>query len=156
MNNKGVGVTVGTIIIAFLIFILFIGSMLLVVDDFFKIDSGTGQDAYGSDFNRSYYTGLDNARNDTHLQDSIYNLNDDVLVENSSVSDTSDREGELSTASWKSITNLGGTYSFMTHIGSDINSKLHIPPIFLTTFVLILGVVIGLAIISALRGTGRL
>ena len=147
-------VRVGTLMICFVVFILFVTATLDITGQFF---SG---DPYDSDFNSSYYGFLENSSmeggsSSEQFEDTVFGMNNDVMESNSS-SGGDDPASTIDVKSLSSLTRLTGTYVFFKNVSGDVNMKLGIPSYFLNALLLIIVIIIVLAFISALRGVGKL
>lgn len=155
MNKKG-ELRIGMIIIAFATFMVFLTAGLIVVDDFMSVPQ------YGSDFNRSYYSTLDNNRMDTNstgqqgITGLIYGTNDLMMESNSSASGTATTDEQMNRKSLESILSFKNIYILFKNLRNDLSDKLHIPMMFFDLILLIIVVTVTIAGISALRGIGNL
>jgi hypothetical protein len=154
MNNKG-EMRVGTIIIGIAVFLVFLTAGLLVTDEFMAVPE------YGTDFNTSYYGGLQSNRVDTGTETSddlrtlIFGTNDIMMESNNSVG-TATTEETMNRKSLESIINLKSSYVLIKNLGRDLNDKMGIPTMFIDLLIFIVVITITIASISALRGIGKL
>jgi len=155
LNKKG-EIRVGTILFAFILFLVFLTSALVIVDDAFRWNY------YGENLNTSYYGGFNNSRLDDYgtnsqtLSNTILGMNNELVDSDSASSGTSDVDQNINLAGFKSLLNLKGTYTFMKSLNYEINQKLGIPPYFLSALLLIIVIIITFGIISVWRGSGKL
>ena len=153
MNNKG-EVTIMGIVIACIMFMVFLTAGLNMTTNFFSYEENSNQ----SDYNESYFTGLENSSlesdksgNAKAFLETTTGMSDDVFQNNGSVGDESP-EDTMNRNTLTSLRRLPSIYTFVKNVGKDANEKLKIPGYFIFAFTLIVIVIIIFGTMKALRG----
>jgi len=154
MTRKG-AITVTTLLITFVIVGVMLTSGVMIMDGFFK--DASGNDPYNTTLDRAFFTDLDEASSlSTENDKTVYRLADGTFQVNDTVTDSSDKEGDLAQRGYQTLTKTGSGITFMTNVTTGLNQKLGIPVYFMVALITIVTIILSLALLSALRGSGKL
>lgn len=152
INNRG-ETTVTQIIIACVMFLVFLTAALSMTTEFFSYD----QNSDGSSFDSDYYNSLQ----DNNLNDNTSNINefvgvttgmsDDVFLTNGSVGDDSP-EDLMNRKTLTSMRKLPNIYTFVKDAARDVSVKLGVPYYFIWALTTIVIIIIVFGTLKALRG----
>lgn len=151
MNNKG-EVTIQGIVIACIMFMVFLTAGLTMTTSFFSNEVNSNN----TDYNASYFGILENSslEKGSHANEFLETttgMSDDVFQNNGSVGDETP-EDTMNRNTLKALTRLPSIYTFVKNVGRDASEKLKIPGYFLFAFVMIVIVIIIFGTMKALRG----
>jgi len=151
MNNKG-EVTIMSIVIACLMFMVFLTAGLQVTTNFFSYSGNSN----GSSYNATYFTGLENGSLEKGNEAKLFletttGMSDDVFQNNGSVG-TETPEDTMNRNTLTSLTKLPNIYTFVKNVGYDATEKLGIPGYFLTALTMLTIIIIIFGTMKALRG----
>jgi len=151
MNNKG-EITIMGIVIACIMFMVFLTAGLHMTGNFFVYEENSNDSSYDA----SYFLGLENSSlekggNAKLFLETTTGMSDDVFQSNGSVGDETP-EDTMNRNTLSSLTKLPQIYTFVKNAGKDANEKLGIPPFFLFALVMIVIVAIIFGTMKALRG----
>jgi len=151
MNRKG-EVTIMGIVIACIMFMVFLTAGLSMTGNFFSYTENSNSSTY----NASYFTGLENGSledgaNAKQFLETTTGMSDDVFQNNGSVG-TASTEDTMNRNTLSALTKLPSLYTFVKNVGYDATEKLGIPSFFLFALVMIVIVIIIFGTMKALRG----
>jgi len=152
MNKKG-EISISLLVIACLMFIVFLTAGLGMVTDFFSYD----QNSDGSSYDETYYTSLEknsmegNGTAVSQFVGTATGMSNDVFETNGTVGEDSP-EDLMNRQTLTSLRRLPNIYTFVKSVGRDASEKLHIPAYFLYALVTIVIIIIVFGTMKALRG----
>ena len=149
MSSKG-NISITSLLIGLVLFVTVIAGSLLVTQQFFSVSQ------YSDNYNASYYEDFSNVSDDEGLKDTIFDINDNIQSPENSVSAIDDSRSEIESSSLKALVNLKNIVPYVKRISFSLQAKLGIQPVFFQALISILGILIGVAILSALRGTSKI
>lgn len=151
MNKKG-EVTISSIVISCIMFMMFLTTGLWITTNFFSYD----ENSVNSSYNASYYSTLDESSlesgsNANEMLQTTTGMSDDIFLTNGSVGDSNSEE-IMNRNTLTSLRRLPSIYNFVKNVGRDASDKIGIPPFFMFALTMIVIVIIVFGTMKALRG----